>query len=123
MNRRSLSPPDRLRILVAALSLLLFPAAGGRSEIVERDLGTDAAGRAVKGHVFQAGRGFGRARAGSSPLPRRRSTSRGRDVFGPGDAAEFYWFVPVIPPHCAGPVSWWRMPVRGGLSFSVTVAR
>lgn len=51
-----------LRIgLLAALFVLAAPGAG-RAEIVERELGTNAAGEPVTGYVFQAPRGFSRSR-------------------------------------------------------------
>lgn len=116
----------RLLPLLAAGLLLGVPTDSARSEIVERELGTDAEGRPVMGHVFQGGRDFHRSRRDSG-LPVRRVVRLARPVdrhpaVHYGDA---WWYVPVIPLHCGGHGSF------GGLSLwhgwgdrvSITVIR
>ncbi len=70
--------------LLAALFVLAAPGAG-HSEIVERELGTNAAGEPVTGYVFQAPRGFSRSRNSGLSLRGRtvRDSSLRRDRYRP----------------------------------------
>lgn len=98
------------------------------AEIVERELGTDSAGNAVKGYVFQAGRGFGRSSWRRSALPVRRvSRSRwsGRGIRTGFGYPYGYYYVPFTSFHYGSPLSFCRVPARhfGGASFSVRIFR
>ena len=98
-----------------------FPATG---EIVERELGTDASGNPVTGYVLQGNRDFQR-RSRVSGLPvrrgiRARSDSTFESEFG-------YWWVPIVPMHCGGPVHGYSRGVTvwhgWGNQVSVTIVR
>ena len=95
--------------IVAAIVLLLAGAgfSPARAEIVERELGTDAEGRSVRGYVFQADRSFRRSsRSSISSLRPRRVYRPGRGIVrhrGPVSSSYVpYWWVPVILLHCGG---------------------
>jgi hypothetical protein len=89
-----------IRLLIATVALVVLTHGPGHAEIVERELGTDGAGNAISGHVFQGGRNFRRpARVSGLPARRIERVHRWHDWNGLGTP---WWFVPVIPMHCGG---------------------
>lgn len=123
--------PPFLVLLVAAMAWC--PPAVTRSEIVERELGTDASGNPVIGPVFQGGREFRRSRRDAglrSGLPVARPYRTYRS-YRPGWTSGTWggppvWYVPWVPLHwCGGPAAGGFDPLwRGwGGSFGVTLFR
>jgi hypothetical protein len=112
----------------ALMLIVWFSVSTARSEIVERPLGTDAAGNPVYGHVLQGGRDQRRSTR-SSGLPDRRpdrsSALRDRGYQSYDSYFFPYWCAPIIPLHCGGPMSIWHGHGWGwgGNSVSVTIIR
>jgi hypothetical protein len=91
-----------LRFLIPTLALAALTLSPLRAEIVERELGTDAAGNPIVGPVLQGGRDFRRSTRVSGLSARRAERPRRgyqRPAYGYGLP---WWYVPVIPMHCGG---------------------
>jgi hypothetical protein len=114
------------QLWIAGMALALTGLPGtANAEIVDRELGTDSEGNTVKGHVFQAGRGFGRSTSRRSSLPVRRSRWASRGIDRGYRYPYSYYYVPFASFHYGSPISFCRVPARyfGGSSFSVRVVR
>lgn len=121
----------RLGILLLAVGVSL----PSRGEIIERELGTDASGKAVTGYVFQAGRSFRRSSPVASPLRPRRTYRPGRATIRGGWGYGYrngygYACLPACwgsasPFHCASPLGGSHLSIWHGATsrISFTVLR
>lgn len=111
----------------ALMLITWFSVSTARSEIVERPLGTDAAGNPIYGHVLQGGRDSRRStRSPGLPDRSRVLRDRGYRTYNSFSDPYFYWCAPIIPMHCGGgigPVSIWHGRGWGENSVSVTIVR